>query len=228
MIFEVDGQARQFEEASSGLMLPLPVVSDAERLNIALASGSSNMGLETYLNTLGITEQDLKGLVLDLGSGNMERFSREASQIGKVVVSLNPKLVGSNVVSEAKEGEGFENGWFSDYIESNVPWQRRSVAAIAQRLPFGNETFDTIVSTAAVPGYLARDDYHAAVDEIVRILKPGGKAYFGPIYEKPDRDFSESEFYAAIDLSGAERSVTEYDDPDFSFPYRQVTLTKKL
>jgi ubiquinone/menaquinone biosynthesis C-methylase UbiE len=51
----------------------------------------------------------------------------------------------------------------------------RVVRAPAERLPFGDATFDTVVSTLVL---CTVDDLHAALAEARRVLRPGGRLLF--------------------------------------------------
>jgi len=49
------------------------------------------------------------------------------------------------------------------------------VAAPAERLPFEDDSFDTVVSTLVL---CTVDDARRAIDEIARVLRPGGRLLF--------------------------------------------------
>lgn len=135
-----------------------------------LNSQLTNRGLEEYLEILGINLLDLRGRVLDIGSGEEELFSKEASIHNITVDSVNPQLIKDHVVVNVKKPAKV------------IPWQRRSIAAKVQALPIQDNSYDTIVSVYAVtdPDYVPSDDMSKVVDNIVRVLKTGGKAYLGP------------------------------------------------
>lgn len=58
------------------------------------------------------------------------------------------------------------------------------VAAIAQMLPFADNSFDMVVSHRAVPLYLPNSDtqYRAVFSEALRVLKRNGVAVFAPLH----------------------------------------------
>jgi len=154
---------------------PNPELSKVSSIDEALKSVWSDKSLwsdrdfNTYLSLLGITEQDLRGLVLDLGSGISELFSREAQKKGINVISVNPKL--SEKIYRSTSAP----------IEKDTSYERRVVAALAQALPFKNNCFDCVVSVYAVPFYVDSTDLPIVFQEILRILKPGGRAFLSPI-----------------------------------------------
>ncbi len=133
-------------------------------------------GLKDYEGYLGFKGEELKGkIVLDLGSGETELFSRELSQSTPdvKVIALNPDYSAER---------------FRKTMESIPGWQRKSVAAIGQELPFKDEMFDRIYALYSVTAFssphLQLGNPEAArqwMSEIVRVLKPGGEARLAPI-----------------------------------------------
>ena len=144
-------------------------------LEKALFSASTDRPVAEYLNDLSLEYGDLKGTVLDLGSGIGELFSREASLVGIKVVSVNPKLAVK--AEREKRKDVIEN-----YGKIRKHDQKRSIASLAQALPFPDNTFDTVVSLYAVPLWIDQNkkSFNQVFCEIHRILKPRGNAYLGP------------------------------------------------
>lgn len=137
------------------------------------AASESGQDLKSYEETLGFNRKELQGLtVLDLGSGATEKFSRELKQAGIEVnvISLNPDYTQKHARDMARE---------------KSDWQGKSVAAIAQELPFKNQSFDRVLGMNSVTLYSnPRQNSEATrrwLNEIVRVLKPGGEAKVGPI-----------------------------------------------
>jgi SAM-dependent methyltransferase len=135
--------------------------------------------LKQYAKLLGVNFDLLEGKsVLDIGSGLTEEFSKDAAKKGIKVVSMRP------VFNE--EGKGIGKEFFED-------WQRRSVIARGQEMPYEDNSFDCEVALFSVPFYLPRDpdninepskvEYEDFFSEVVRTLKPGGKAYISPIFK---------------------------------------------
>lgn len=66
----------------------------------------------------------------------------------------------------------------------------QSVAGIAQELPFADNTFETVISSAVFPVYIEDQEERLQVlNEIERVLKPGGKAYLAPLPESMREEF---------------------------------------
>jgi len=148
-----------------------------------------------YANHLGLSDdaaelsRQLGDLTLDLGSGHeylAQALSSEAP--GTRVVSLNPKLY-----DEAFRGSIQERNWTSA--------SRLSVAGLAQALPFRSNRFSSAVSLFAFPTVFDEttrvdevlttpiEEYQRSYEELVRVLRPGGTAYLGPVwYEAKNMD----------------------------------------
>lgn len=113
---------------------------------------------------------DLHGVsVLDYGCGNGE-FSRVIARRGARVVGIDisPKLIEQARASAAKMG-----------LNGSCP---QFMVGDAHHTPFADNTFDYVVGNGA----LHHLDLDMAFAEIVRVLKPGGKALFmEPMYHHP-------------------------------------------
>lgn len=163
------------------------------RQNIEKGVAVSNWGLEKYKEVLGIDMAKMEGkTVLDIGSGKAEKFSKEAAKFGVKVVSMGTHLkdgIPKNMYDEKsktflKDRQGF------------------SVAARAQELPFEDNFFDYEVALYSLPFYLpySRDEYSSFFKEVIRTLKPGGKAYFSPIYKNQalEKDIVSAQLISSI------------------------------
>ncbi len=131
--------------------------------------------LEVYEKELGIpvTKEFLGEKVLDLGSGEKTRFAKEAAKRGVQVYSLNPNLSYQKHRSILKKGlEKDEKEFFT--------------AGLAQELPFKSNVFDSVLSMWAVPYYIEKDqeEQETTLREIIRVLKPGGKAFLSPVFKE--------------------------------------------
>ncbi len=88
-------------------------------------------------------------------------------------------LAGNSTVLELGCGDGFQLGLLRERFARvfaidpvNMPDQARGCTyAVAEALPFGEETFDLIVSNCVLEHL---NDRRVALDECVRVLKPGG------------------------------------------------------
>jgi ubiquinone/menaquinone biosynthesis C-methylase UbiE len=53
-------------------------------------------------------------------------------------------------------------------------------------LPFGDATFDLIVSNIAIHNVSGRENRARAIDEAVRVLRPGGRLMVADIFSAPE------------------------------------------
>jgi len=129
--------------------------------------------LNDYKEFLGFDEKELTGkTVLDLGSGSQEKFARGLREAGieAKVISLNPDYTIPK---------------YRRIINRQEDWQKKSVAAVAQFLPFGNDSFDYILGLESITMY--EDALQKPLSagawsrEIARVLRPGGEARLGEI-----------------------------------------------
>ena|SRR3989344_5502625 len=142
-----------------------------EKLTTLQSNPPEGRGLKTYEETLGFRISELKGNVLDLGSGRRELFRKEAEAANKniKVVSLNPDYSDEDYrVLQKFAGNTSE----------------RSVAGLAEQLPFKDETFDYIFANFSVSVYSdpkQMDKFgHMWVNELNRVLKANGEAIIFP------------------------------------------------
>jgi len=115
---------------------------------------SDNPIHQRLLKAYYVAETLVKGDLLEIGCGE-----------GRGVEILAPKVATYTAVDKIKEvvqqlSENFPN---DSFIQSNIP-----------PLPFENASFDTVVSFQVIEHI--KDDL-TYLQEIVRVLKPGGKAY---------------------------------------------------
>lgn len=122
-----------------------------------------------------ITKEFLGERVLDLGSGRIEKFAQEAAKRNVEVYSLNPAL------TLEKHRERLEK------VPESI--RKRSVAGFAQELPFKSDVFDSVLSMWAIPYYLKYDEeeYENTFKEIIRVLKPGRRAFLIPVLDNQRR-----------------------------------------
>lgn len=145
--------------------------------------------LENYEGYLGFKREDLKGkVVLDLGSGETELFSRDLkrAEIDADVIALNPD---------------YSIKRFRKTVEKIPDWQRKSVAAIGQELPFNDGVFDRIFGLYSVtvfsdphPQFGNPEAAKRWLAEIMRVLKPGGEARLAPISAFNEKEIREGKY----------------------------------
>ena len=132
-------------------------------------------GLGVYWTSFNFSPEDLRGkTILDVGSGKRESFSKEAAKYGAIVHSLSPAYRNWYPRKRAK-----------GLILKDKRWQGRSVAALAQQLPYKDESLDIIFSHFMLSHYFcyqgAEEDKFQTIKEMVRTLKPGGRIYTCPV-----------------------------------------------
>lgn len=141
-------------------------------------SPSTDRGLEnrafrrfdSYEDCLRLEKEDLIGKeILDIGSGHKARFAQEAEKLPNTkVVSFDftfdrPKQNDPEKLEEERGASSQVRGLFT-------------------ALPFRDESFDLVVSNAAMPLYLnTPQQIESAFKEVARVLRKGGKAYIGPV-----------------------------------------------
>jgi len=171
----------------------------------------SDRPFEAYEKIFGLTKNGLEGkTILDLGSGASELFKRGADERGikASIISVNPKL-----------GPNDERGLKVRKASS----KKNALAAIAEALPFKDESFDMILSLAGVPLWLPprEEDYAEAFREVARVLKSGGVVKFYPINRRimgfAEKTLEElrtngwSAVTEGVELSKEEREKLQFD-----------------
>lgn len=132
-------------------------------------AGPEGRGIREYETILGFDRKSLEGkTILDVGSGSLELFSKELNKLGlrARVISLNPDYI----------HESYR------LLSQDEDWQKLSVAAIGQELPFRNDTFDRVFGVESITRYMSpyrnKDAAQKWGLEIGRVLKPGGGGSF--------------------------------------------------
>ena len=131
---------------------------------------STERSLDDYLHFLGLNQQDLEGkVILDLGSGWLQPFATQIKEkgINATVVSLDPKL-------------GAEEYRNPSYLNPDVA--NTAVAALGEKLPFQDGSFDYVLAIESLPRYfMNKSDISIFLEEAMRIVKPGGEAIIWPL-----------------------------------------------
>ncbi len=139
--------------------------STRRRVENSRVSDNSYMEYEAYL---GLNTGEMVGKkVLDIGTGYGNTFAKEAAEKGINVITITS-----------------DKGADTRHNQSNP-----SVFARAQQLPFADNSYDYVVSLLGVPLYLIdnKEEYESFLAETIRVLKPGGRAYFAPIMDTSRR-----------------------------------------
>lgn len=144
--------------------------------SIERGTQNTDRDLEKYSRAFHLEPKDLSGKkILDIGSGSQGTFARQANKLHAEVFSLSPNLINW---PQRKQ----EKGLLSYIIRDNY-WRERSVAARSQQIPFKENQFDMVTSLFSVPNYLSEHaQIFSSIQEMTRVLKPGGECYIGPIF----------------------------------------------
>lgn len=141
---------------------------------------------QAYMEDLRLTPEDFSKKILDIGAGSAQ-FAKWAKEHGvsSQIYSLEP----TQSLAEKEKG----------------------VKGLAEKIPFAEESFDLVVSVAAIPNvYLGeagpgvKEKVLESLSEMVRVLKNGGeirlaRVLIGNIYE-PQRILSHGTAEALIEL----------------------------
>ncbi len=136
--------------------------------------------LAQYKDHLGI--RSIKSFenkkVLDLGAGDGLKFARELEQEGihADVISFSPALAKKDVRRNAIKLRPEDKAGY------------RMVAGMGEELPFADGTFDRVVSHSVTNYITTRERYSLFLQEIARVLAPGGVAYIVPAMPHMEED----------------------------------------
>lgn len=116
---------------------------------------------QQYLHDLSLKRKDLLGKrILDIGSGN-----------GSFTQVIKAKKIRSSIINLDPE------------IDTVIPYRADFVRAIAQKLPFKDNTFDLVLAHASIPFVFRRldrtwnkQDITQSFDEALRVMRIGGEA----------------------------------------------------
>ncbi len=122
------------------------------------------------LQNLGIAPEMIRGLVLDVGAEDAEFAKAFSGQNNAEIISIDDSVEDENIGNANKVD--------------------------ARNLPYGDNTYDMVISHASVPNVFmseyssdfpelsrksVEDSVSSALREIIRVLKPGEKAYLAPV-----------------------------------------------
>ncbi|MBI4118160.1 MAG: class I SAM-dependent methyltransferase [Parcubacteria group bacterium] len=144
---------------------------------------TTNWGLKDYMRDLQLTPEVLSGkTILDVGSGT-RRFTKELQEAGidAQVVSLDPVFASPEEKQRFHERIRVEEPLEKLLQETNTPGVReKTVAGIAEMLPFEDETFDLIIAHYSLPLYGTHQQVSQFFKEALRVLKVGGELRYAP------------------------------------------------
>lgn len=187
-----------------------------DRLRVAEGTNLTDHDLFFYQWYLKFSAEDYQGgKILDVGSGFDETFAREAKKKGVEVISLNPALASKT----DKERRGRS-------VKKKDSAEVKSVAGLAQELPFKDNSFEAVTSLFSVPRFLEdkTSEYEAAFSEMIRVVKPGGKVYVYPI----DREKVEGQSVPSLikKIAGVEKIDSYLEENSRGHDKLGLTITK--
>ncbi len=181
---------------SEQIGLRFPLVSMGLSAGIGFLSGAAWMYFGSRFGKIGERDRLLDRIewrgderVLDVGCG------RGLVLVGAAKRATRGRAIGIDVwqaedLSDNRAGEPLKNA------ELEGVRQRVSVhTADMRRMPFADRSFDVVVSRAAIHNLYSAVDRAAAVREIARVLRPGGRALIADIrhHREYARTFAEHE-----------------------------------
>jgi ubiquinone/menaquinone biosynthesis C-methylase UbiE len=163
-----------------------PRAYSSRDLNKAISSidGGPVSGREAleYAAELDVLLESFRGKkILDLGAGSGLGLARGLKELGIEceVHSLSPAF---SEPGPAQEVTGF--------IQDEA--SRLSVAGMAEELPYAANSFDTVAVLHVLEHVRSETRVAKILEEITRILRPGGVAHIGPIPDMLPENFMDS------------------------------------
>ncbi|MDO8601266.1 MAG: class I SAM-dependent methyltransferase [bacterium] len=145
----------------------------------SIKDGTDEEIFQNYMEDLRFAPDDFDKKILDVGAGSA-KFAKWAKEHGvsKEIYSLDP-------------------------VKENLAEKEKSVVAISEALPFKDESFDLIISNAAIPNMHIGNDLETvrgkvfnSLNEMVRVVKSGGEIRLGRVLigkkYSPQRNLSSS------------------------------------
>lgn len=136
--------------------------------------------LPRVLDGLKLKEEDLRNKkILEVGSGQAY-VAEEAKEKGIDILSFD------FVYGTAKGRRIFQE--YSHTQHKYIPIKDpNSVGGVAESLPFADEVFDFVLAYSSVPKFSNSIEVaEAAIDEMIRVLKPGGELRIFPFFIDPN------------------------------------------
>ena len=180
------------------------------------SQGNVDRNYGQYELFLGIDFKSMKGKrVLDIGGGVTGKMAKDASEkFGVDVVTMSPEYDPELVSKEA---------------ELTNSLQGKLIVGRAQEIPFEDNTFDFELALYSIPMYLPPviSEYEKSLREIIRTLKPAGKAHIFPVKAHFNGELDDPLFSEALKLIGSEITYThEYTRGSKGINHR-VIITKR-
>jgi SAM-dependent methyltransferase len=177
--------------------------------NPRMLKGGRELG--TYERILGFNRKELEKLtILDLGCGPELKFSEglKESGIHAHVISLSPDFSSKEHTDKARA----------------IDPEATLVAAIGQKLPFKDNTFDRVMGLSVHDHLPNSEAFLELVLEVIRILKDGGTAYFGPFQIVP---FDENRKFCPEGYNEAFQKLIAFEEIKKAMKENNVNIFKE-
>lgn len=145
----------------------------------SIKDGTDEEIFRNYMEDLRLVPDDFNKKILDVGAGSAKfaKWAKEHGVSGEIY-SLDPK-------------------------KENFTEKEKSIVGASEALPFQDESFDLVVSNAAIPNMHIGEDLKIvkekvinSLNEMVRVLMPGGEIRLGRVLigkkYPPQRNLSHS------------------------------------
>ena len=155
--------------------------------------------------------------VLDVGCGRGLLLAGAARQLAKTNGSGN--ATGIDIWSNVDMGGNSEAATRRNLELEGISGRCTLVSVPAQEMPFPDDSFDVIVSNLCLHNIYDRETRYRAVQQIARVLKPGGVALISD-YKKT------GEYAEQLQLAGltVER---KWGNPFYTFPPLRIVVARK-
>ena len=181
------------------LLLKLPFVGTG--IVLIVAGGimlSASLFHKLRLRDRIINSLNLRGdeQVLDVGCGHGLMLIGAAKQL------KTGKAIGVDIWQEVDQAGNSAEATMKNIESEGVADRTELKDANARNLPFGDETFDVIVSSFALHNIYEKSEREKALAEIVRVLKKGGRLAIADIRHSGQY----AEFFKQQELKNVRRS----------------------
>ncbi|HEX5437504.1 MAG TPA: class I SAM-dependent methyltransferase [Gemmatimonadaceae bacterium] len=154
----------------------LPVVSMLMSAGASCVVGGVIMLLGSRVGKLRLRDRVLDRLalapdarVLDVGCGHGLLL------IGAARRTPGGRAVGLDLWSQVDQGKNSRDATLANAASEGVADRVEVYDGDMRAMPFADESFDAVVSSLAIHNVHGRDERRRAIEEIVRMLRPGGR-----------------------------------------------------
>jgi len=156
--------------------------------------------------------------VLDVGCGR----GLLLAGVGKILAGLpgNGSVTGIDIWSTQDMAGNSEAATRRNLALEGIADRCKLISIPAQEMPFPGDSFDVVVSNLCLHNIYDRALRQRAVQQIVRVLKPGGVAILS--------DYKLTSEYARQLQSAGFRVERKWGNPFYTFPPLRIVIARKL